>query len=821
MKALTIVSIFIIGLVSVARAQVILPLGLGQKNSTNIVCSDNDKFWTLNKEQDKFIVTKWDGSFWNNYPEIPTTLLNTLSTNPKLIAPKAIYFYKGVLYLALSNTTTNKLLLLKISGRTWQTVNTDKINVYDDIKFITTDQDLLLCGKISIDTKFITILKVDQNSCSLYAGIPTSQGPSDYFGDFEYCDGKVKAIGKFFTPSDQSFKYFAVYENGDWTTIPNTNFKNGLVSFGKCNNQIILAVYDFDGQPLSLLIEDKISGTYNQISNGLGSWEVDSISDFHQVGNYLWAAGHFSIPLTGQKASLAFWDGTKWSIPSLDYLGSDVKLNGENQAFIAGSFESHQGLLLNKTGVIDFGSAIIAGKVYYDLNQNCVQDIDEKTLSNALISLVTAKGDVFINTDYNGRYYFPVDSSVKYNIVELKTPKYHKVTCPENGIKATKHNPKQYTVAGVDFGIIANGVHTDASVKVNDYTGWRARQGFDEHYTICFTNRGTQNIETGTLIFKPDQRITDWVFKPGPLKWQDNIAEWDVKSVLGKPLKIGETYCIEAKATIPVKINLGETVLFDANILTYDIQDENLTDNQHILNQKIVAAIDPNDKQTKQSYHVLPNSLLDYKIRFQNTGSDTAYNILITDTLDSKLMINGWIESDVSHKHAINMNGSSTYWLDAQGIYRYKLAWQFVNILLPDDKTNEAASHGFITYNMKLGKKAIEGTMIKNRAFIYFDYQEPIITNSANNLVSTIGIPKLPFSENNFSVYPNPAHDNFFIRNPLKGTMKIAIINSLGQSVFTQVIAPENQINIETGSFTKGLYLIQAEGFTSVKLLID
>ena len=80
----------------------------------------------------------------------------------------------------------------------------------------------------------------------------------------------------------------------------------------------------------------------------------------------------------------------------------------------------------------------------------------------------------------------------------------------------------------------------------------------------------------------------------------------------------------------------------------------------------------------------------------------------------------------------------------------------FNNILLADSNTNEEASHGYINYNLNLAGTLPIGTEITNRAFINFDFQEAIITNTAKNIVSLPNNVKTALPLGQLSIYPNP-----------------------------------------------------------------
>jgi hypothetical protein len=64
--------------------------------------------------------------------------------------------------------------------------------------------------------------------------------------------------------------------------------------------------------------------------------------------------------------------------------------------------------------------------------------------------------------------------------------------------------------------------------------------------------------------------------------------------------------------------------------------------------------------------------------------------------------------------------------------------FNFPNINLPDSLSDEAGSKGFVRFKVKLKDNLPLGTTIENTAYIYFDFNAPIITNTT---VNTIALP--------------------------------------------------------------------------------
>src|SRR5690606_9784940 len=115
----------------------------------------------------------------------------------------------------------------------------------------------------------------------------------------------------------------------------------------------------------------------------------------------------------------------------------------------------------------------------------------------------------------------------------------------------------------------------------------------------------------------------------------------------------------------------------------------------------------------------------EYLIRFQNTGTDTAFTVRIEDPISSKFDISTIRPIAASHDYKWTVNSSL-------------LVVLFEDIQLVDSFKNEPASHGFIKFEIKLDSLTLRGDAVKNLAGIYFDFNDPIITEE---VVTAIGKP--------------------------------------------------------------------------------
>ncbi len=156
---------------------------------------------------------------------------------------------------------------------------------------------------------------------------------------------------------------------------------------------------------------------------------------------------------------------------------------------------------------------------------------------------------------------------------------------------------------------------------------------------------------------------------------------------------------------------------------------------------EIIDSYDPNDKSVSpqgitDNNYLMPGTTLEYLIRFQNTGSDTAYNIVVVDTLSEYLDISTIQWGINSHQYTIDVSGQG------QPI----LEFTFNDINLPDSTTNEANSHGFVKFKIAPYDTLVNGTEIQNTADIYFDYNLPIRTNIAQIIISDTVITGTPIN---------------------------------------------------------------------------
>ncbi len=209
------------------------------------------------------------------------------------------------------------------------------------------------------------------------------------------------------------------------------------------------------------------------------------------------------------------------------------------------------------------------------------------------------------------------------------------------------------------------------------------------------------------------------------------------------------------------------------------------------------AAYDPNDKQGfplgyGDEHYIRPGQPLDYLIRFQNTGNDTAFQVVLRDTLPFWLDPVTVVPGAASHDYRFELSGTG------------QLSFYFDNILLPDSTTNEPASHGFVKFEVQQRTGIPLGTVLNNRAGIYFDFNEPVITNYTHHTVSENFVavhtktPVAGESSRQISLSPNPATagDLLLLKGAELGSGTFEWIDGLGRAVLQRRIVGNT---VETG----------------------
>ncbi|MFK7949150.1 MAG: T9SS type A sorting domain-containing protein [Saprospiraceae bacterium] len=240
-----------------------------------------------------------------------------------------------------------------------------------------------------------------------------------------------------------------------------------------------------------------------------------------------------------------------------------------------------------------------------------------------------------------------------------------------------------------------------------------------------------------------------------------------------------------------------------------------------------VGSYDPNDKQGfpvgyGNNHYIRRSDEIEYMIRFQNTGTYLAFNVIVEDEIDTDALDLSTLKlQGSSHPFSLSIEDGKI------------LKFLFLNIMLPDSNTNEQESHGFVRF--RIGQKANNplGTVIENSADIFFDFNAPIITNTTFHTVGeffiqTVSTQPIKDKLANVKIFPNPFSEQTTIEvetDKRYKNMTLTVYNTIGQTIKTIQSNGESRMILDKNGLTTGIYFyqIQAEGLIldSGKLMVN
>lgn len=231
-----------------------------------------------------------------------------------------------------------------------------------------------------------------------------------------------------------------------------------------------------------------------------------------------------------------------------------------------------------------------------------------------------------------------------------------------------------------------------------------------------------------------------------------------------------------------------------------------------------VSSFDPNDKQAfptgyAESHFIERNTPVEYMIRFQNTGTDTAFSVVVLDTL-SEFIDPASIRPGAS-SHAYTFD-----WSDDQ-----TLRFTFDPISLPDSNVNWAASNGFVQFFARQKADLPLGTVIRNTASIYFDQNAPVQTNTVYHTIGEnfIEVTSDQHEANQqfgaLTVWPNPSAGDVLFnleKGDAIGSARFTLFDLRGNMIESDVFQSA-QYRFVRNEKPAGIYLyrIEIEGFTA------
>jgi Leucine-rich repeat (LRR) protein len=444
----------------------------------------------------------------------------------------------------------------------------------------------------------------------------------------------------------------------------------------------------------------------------------------------------------------------------------------------------------------------IQGNTKLDTNNNGYDNSDD-IYPNLNFSITDGINKGNFISDSSGNYSIPVQAGAHTITPNIENPNYFTVS--PSSVNVTF--PTQTSPFIQNFCITPKGVHNDLEVTI--LPTLPARPGFDASYKIIYKNKGNQT-QSGSLNLSFNDAVLDFVSAiPATNNQVTDKLTWDYTNL--KPFESREitvTLNVNSPMETPA-VNIGDRLSFNA-LINPVTGDEKLVDNSSALRQSVVGSFDPNDKTCLEGDIITPSLIgkyVNYLIRFENTGTYPAQNIVVKDLIDlTKFDISTLVPTKASHDFVTKISDGN------------RVEFIFENINLPFDNTT---NDGYIAFKIKTLPTLVVGDSFENEANIFFDYNFPVLTNKAKSTFKTLGTPDFEFSDY-FSLYPNPANDilNIGTKNSIE-VESIAVYDILGQIIIA-IPDAKNVSNIDVSKLTAGNYFLKMstnKGSSSVKFI--
>ncbi len=360
----------------------------------------------------------------------------------------------------------------------------------------------------------------------------------------------------------------------------------------------------------------------------------------------------------------------------------------------------------------------VAGIVFYDENEDGTQQPEEYGLSFQNLT-IEPEGLQLITND-EGEYSFESTSGA-YTIT---------LGLSDNFPFPTNTNPKQITLSGMDqdgldFGVSNELVEFAICIDLYPDGNGSSCNDYSTH-NICYRNMGNVPID-GVVELEYDELFQGYQEITAIDSVNGNKVYMSFENLLP-----GEMFFYDVSLLTPTEDHIGENVTSTARVYGY-YDEEQVAYGEQELTMEVTCAYDPNDKQAfpqgyTEDHLLLQQTEQEFLVRFQNTGNAAAQNVRIIDTLD--------VNWDLSTLEIVANSHSVMTKIDTE---KRVVDFFFEDIMLPDSVNNEPDSHGLISYKITPLAGLQVGTELNNTAYIYFDNNDPIVTNTTWTTIHECG----------------------------------------------------------------------------------
>ncbi|MDP2174292.1 MAG: T9SS type A sorting domain-containing protein [Bacteroidota bacterium] len=547
--------------------------------------------------------------------------------------------------------------------------------------------------------------KVNQNQCFNVNTFDTISGSNDYYDSITKLEVLNLPPGATFTINDLNAKR----KTGEfcWKISDSLNYDKNIsgtlmpITFKAFDNSC-----NFKSSITKTVLLDILK------PDSMGYVVINTFYDFNKNGIRDNEDSYTSNQLKFKKENFVFYKRTSKNGTFVDSFEHGKYTIGiaSNPLFLVTTHDTLLNIKYNDTHYLEFGfinKPGIHGRIYQDKNSNCVFDDGDIPLKGIKVS--TNNQEYVGISDDDGMYYIYAPAGV-YQLSCNNITSQYQVTCPNNNlINITTINDSAYLKN--DFGININPDYTDLSIKT---IHTNARRGSNTSVYFTIKNNGyktRKNISLNVQLFKNSSNQNNWntLTSKSETLFIDSIGTQSNRMIKVTYLVNADSFVSNDKITVLATIDSLNTAM--------DSLKSNNSNETFVI---VGAPYDPNEKTIENgTQKTLFDKTINYTISFQNEGNDTAVRVIVTDTLDLKY----------HNLSVFNLNFSQypcTSIIEGNIIH-----FIFDNINLPFKSLS--GDNSIATFNFTVGLNSIHPTeqIFKNRASIYFDFEDAVITNHA------------------------------------------------------------------------------------------
>ncbi|WP_107038734.1 FG-GAP-like repeat-containing protein [Brumimicrobium mesophilum] len=663
------------------------------------------------------------------------------------------------------------------------------------------DLDLFVSNSRSTEPNFFyentgngTFIKL--TNLSIVTNVSNSNGAA--WADYDN-DGDLDLV----VSNDQNKKNFLFSNNGDKTF---TKIDNAITEETSSSYSMAWSDYDNDGD-YDLLVANVGSNTNdlfvnekgactNHISLRLRGCNSNSFGIGATIkvkttinGNSIWQTKNVS----SQSSSMGGQSSSKvlFGISDATAIDSLIVL------WPSGVVTTIANPTINQTLIItESCGSKVCGVVYFDENENGVQDSLELGIANA--QLLVSPNNFQVFTNENGEYEMYLEDGT-YSLEQVISNSWE-ATAPLTGYQLVVDKNLQTEYCGNNFGNKPTCYAPEFDIELGAAA---FRRGLTNDFNIVIQNKGAY-YATETLTL--DLTLSNNVILKGN-QWDYVVENQDNRvytfNITGIPALSNVT--LELQDSVDVYSDLDELITINAQ-LTYAGMECDTTNNNRSLTDIVVGSIDPNDKlvlidRIGFSAEATHDQILVYKIRFQNLGNYAAQRVQIEDQLSEHLDWSTFEKTGSSHPFSVSVvNG--------------KVTWINNNIELPDSTSNPEGSNGYVEFQIRSKKGLAPFQVINNDADIQFDYNDFITTNNTEIMIS----PEYENESVEVIAFPNPTSSTIQLylinENQFSDPIDYVTISSLsGQRIIIKVINAK-RAELDLSKLSSGIYIANIHSTT-------